>query len=78
MIDHWHNAPLMHPGRAKVQKDLELQLLFLAGYYAFPKQYSKACASSSTTKHPKRCKLLCIAIPESPTLTLCTDEQERI
>ena len=29
LIDHWHNAQLMQPGRDKLQKDLEARFFFL-------------------------------------------------
>ena len=34
LIDHWHNAQLMHPGRDKMQQDLEWRFKFPPGYYA--------------------------------------------
>ena len=34
LIDHWHNAQLMHPGRDKMQQDLEWRFKFPTGYYA--------------------------------------------
>ena len=32
LIDHWHNAQLMHPGRDKMQQDLEWRFKFPPGY----------------------------------------------
>ena len=54
LIDHWHNAQLMHPGRDKLQKDLESRFLFPPGYYAVLNRYCKAFAVCRATKHPKR------------------------
>ena len=34
LIDHWHNAQLMHPGRDKMQQDLDWRFKFQPGYYA--------------------------------------------
>ena len=34
LIDHWHNAQLMHLGRDKMQRDLEWRFEFPPGYYA--------------------------------------------
>ena len=34
LIDDWHNAQLMHPGRDKMQRDLEWRFEFPLGYYA--------------------------------------------
>ena len=34
LIDNCHNAPLMHPGRDKMQQDLKWRFKFLPGYYA--------------------------------------------
>ena len=31
LIDDWHNAQLMHPGRDKLQKDFESRFLFSPG-----------------------------------------------
>ena len=32
LIDHWHNAQLMHPGRDEMQQDLEWRFKFPPGY----------------------------------------------
>ena len=32
LIHHWHNAQLMHPGRDKMQQDLEWRFKFPLGY----------------------------------------------
>ena len=34
LIDHWHNAQLMQPGRDKMQRDLAWNFEFPPGYYA--------------------------------------------
>ena len=31
LIDHWHNAQLMHPGRDKMQQNLEWRFKFPPG-----------------------------------------------
>ena len=36
LIDHWHNAQLMHPGRDKMQQDLEWRLNFPSGVLRHP------------------------------------------
>ena len=51
LIDHWHNAQLMHPGRDKLQKDLESSSLFPPGYYAVLNRYCRAGAVCRATKH---------------------------
>ena len=54
LIDHSHNAQLMHLGRDKLQKDLESRFLFPPDYYAVLNRYCKACAVCRATKHPNR------------------------
>ena len=54
LIDHWHNAQFMHPGRDKLQKDFESRFLFPSGYYAVLNGYCKACAVCRATKDPNR------------------------
>ena len=44
-INHWHNAQLMHPGREKLQKDLESRFMVPQHFYAVLNQYCKACGS---------------------------------
>ena len=39
LIDHWHNAQLLHPGRDKMQQDLEWRFKFPPGYYATLDKY---------------------------------------
>ena len=38
LIDHWHNAQLMHPGRDKMQQDLEWSLQVPTGVLRHPGQ----------------------------------------
>ena len=52
LIDHWHNAQLMHPGREKMQRDLEWRFEFPAGYYAILNRYCNDCAVCRATKSP--------------------------
>ena len=53
LIDHWHNAQLMHPGRDKMQQDLEWRFKFPPGYYAILDKYCSDCAVCWATKSPK-------------------------
>ena len=76
LIDHWDNAQLMHPGRDKLQKDLESMFLFPPGYYAVLNRYCKACAVCRATKHPNRSTAgnpVYTAIPESPMRSISMD-----
>ena len=52
LIDHWHNAQLMHPGRDKMQQDLEWRFGFSPGYYAILDKYCSDCAVCRATKSP--------------------------
>ena len=52
LIDHWHNAQLMHPGRNKMQRDLEWRFEFPPGYYAILNRYCNDCAVCRATKSP--------------------------
>ena len=52
LIDDWHNAQLVHPGRDKLQEDLESRFLFPPGHYAVLKRYCKARAFCRATKIP--------------------------
>ena len=76
LIDHWHNAQLMHLGRNKLRKDLESRSLFPPGYYAVLNPYCKVCAVCRATKHPNRStagNAVWTAIPESPMSSLPMD-----
>ena len=52
LIDHWHNAQIMHPGRDKMQQDLEWRFKFPPGYYAILDKYCSDCAVCRATKSP--------------------------
>ena len=52
LIDHWHNAHLMHPGRDKMQQDLEWRFKFPPGYSAILDRYCSDCAVCRATKSP--------------------------
>ena len=54
LIDRWHNAQLMHPGRDKLQKDLESRFLSPPRCYAVLNRFCKACAVCRATTHPNR------------------------
>ena len=76
LIDHWHNAQLMHPEPDKLQKDLESRFLFPPGYYAVLNRYCKAGAVCRATKHPDRSTAgnpVYTAIPESPMRSISMD-----
>ena len=76
LIAYWHNAQLMHPGRDKLQKDLESRFLFAPGRYAVLNRYCKACAVCRATKHPDRSTAgspVYTAIPESPMRSISMD-----
>ena len=76
LIDHWHNAQLMRPGRDKVQRDLESRFLFPPGYYAVLNRYCKACAVCRATKHPNWSTAgnpVYTAILESPMTSVSMD-----
>ena len=50
LIDHWDNARLMHPGRNKMQRDIEWGFAFPPGYYAILNCYCNDCAVCRATK----------------------------
>ena len=52
LVDHWHNAKLMHPGRDKMQQDLEWRFKSPPGYYAILDKYCSDCAMCRATKSP--------------------------
>ena len=52
LMDHWHNAQLMHPGRDKMQQDLEWRFKFPPGYYAILDKYCSDCAVCRASKSP--------------------------
>ena len=52
LIDHWHNAQIMHPGRDKMQRDLKWRFEFPPGYYAILNRYCNSCAVCRATKSP--------------------------
>ena len=76
LIDHWHNAQLMHPGRDKMQQDLEWRFKFPPGYYAILDRYCSNCAVCRATKSPKHStagNLVYTAIPEAPMRSVAMD-----
>ena len=69
LIDHWHNAQLMHPGRDKMQQDLEWRFKFPPGYYALLDKYCSDCAVCRATKSPNHSTAgnpVYTPIPEAP------------
>ena len=76
LIDHWHNAQLMHPGRNKMQQDLEWRFRFPPGYYAILDKYCSDCAVCRATKSPNHSTAgnpVYTAIPEAPMRSVAMD-----
>ena len=76
LIDHWHNAELMHPGRDKMQQDLEWRFKFPPGYYAILDKYCSDCAVCRATKSPNHSTAgnpVYTAIPEAPMQSVAMD-----
>ena len=76
LIDHWHNAQLMHPGRDKMQQDLEWRFKFPPGYYALLDKYCSDCAVCWATKSPNHStagNAVYTAIPEAPMRSVAMD-----
>ena len=76
LIDHWHNAQLMHPGRDKMQQDLEWRFKFPAGYYAILDKYCSDCAVCWATKSPNHSAAgnpVYTAILEAPMRSVAMD-----
>ena len=76
LIDHWHNAQLMHPGRDKMQQDLEWRFDFPLGYYVILNRYCNDCAVCRVTKSPNHSTagdLVYTATPEAPMRSIAMD-----
>ena len=76
LIDHWHNAELMHPGRDKMQQDLDRRFKFPPGYYALLDKYCSACAVCRATKSPNHSTAgnpVYTAISEAPMRAVAMD-----
>ena len=76
LIDHWHNAELMHLGRDKMQQDLEWRFKFPPGYYAFLDKYCSDCAVCRATKRPNHSTAgnpVYTAIQEAPMRSVSMD-----
>ena len=76
LIDHWHNAQLMHPGRDKMQQDLEWRFKFPPGYYAILDKYCSNCTVCRATKSPNLSTAgnpVYTAIPEGPMPSVAMD-----
>ena len=76
LIDHLHNAQLMHPGRDKMQQDPEWRFKFPPGYYAILDRYCSDCAVCRATKSPNHSTAgnpVYTAIPESPMRSVAMD-----
>ena len=76
LIDHWHNAQLMHPGRDKMQQDLEWRFKFPPGYYAVLDKYCSDCAVCRATKSPNHSTAgnpVYTTIPEAPMRSVAMD-----
>ena len=76
LIDHWHNAQLMHPGRDKMQQDMVWRFKFPPGYYAILDRYCSDCAVCRATKSPNHSTAgnpVYTAIPEAPMRSVAMD-----
>ena len=76
LIDHLHNAQLMHPGRDKMQQDLAWRFKFPPGYYAILDNYCSDCAVCRATKSPNHSTAgnpVYTAIPEAPMRSVSMD-----
>ena len=76
LIDHWHNAQLMLPGRDKMQQDLEWRFKFPPGYYAILDRYCSDCAVCRATKSPNHSTAgnpVYTAIPEARMRSVAMD-----
>ena len=76
LIDHWHNAQLMHPGQDKMQQDLEWRFKFPPGYYAILAKYCSDCAVCRAAKSPNPSTAgnpVYTAIPEAPMRSVAMD-----
>ena len=76
LIDHRHNAQLMHPGRDKMQQDVEPRFKFPAVYYAIHDRYCSSCAVSRAEKsqnHSTAGNQVYTAIPEAPMRSVTMD-----
>ena len=76
LIDHWHNAQLMHPGGDKMQQDLEWRFKFPPVYYAILDKYCSDCAVCPATKSPNHStagSLVYTAILEAPMRSVAMD-----
>ena len=66
----------MHPGRDKMQQDLEWRFKFPQGYYAILDKYCSNCAVCRATKSPNHSKAgnpVYTAIPEAPMRSVAMD-----
>ena len=76
LIDHSHNAQLMHSGRDKMQRDLEWRFEFPPGCYAILNHYCNDCAVCRATKSPNHSTAgnpFYTAIPEAPMRPIAMD-----
>ena len=76
LIDHWHNAQLMHPGRDKMLQDLKWRFKFPPGYYAILDRYCSDCAVCRATKCPNHSTAgnpVYTAIPEAHMRSVAMD-----
>ena len=76
LIDHLHNALLMHPGRDKMQQAMEWRFKFPPGYYAILDKYCSDCAVCWAKKSPNHSTAgnpVYTAIPEAPMRSVAMD-----
>ena len=76
LIYHSHNAQLMHPGRHKMQRDLDCMFEFPPGYYAIINPYFNDCAvcrAMINRNHSTAGSLVYTEIPEAPMCSIAMD-----
>ena len=76
LIDHWHNAQLMHPGRDKMQQDLGWRFKFPPGYHAILDKYCNdpaVCWATKSPNHSTAGNPVYTAIPEAPMRSVAMD-----
>ena len=76
LIDHWHNAQLVHPARDKMQRGLEWRFAFPPGYCAILNPYctlSALCRTTRSTSHSTAGNPVFTAMPEAPMRSIAMD-----
>ena len=76
LINHWHNTELIHPGRDKMQCDLEWRFESPPEYYVILNRCCNDCAVCRGTKDPDHSTAgnpVYTAIPEAPMRFIAMD-----